>query len=97
MFGPFTPDRVAKAASPFAGATQKPTRHVRIRITRTPDPAEFAEFDVRKFLPGEVLDVAPHLATLLIVAGNAEPLMGPWDRAEVADRQRAKKGSRQLS
>jgi hypothetical protein len=70
---------------------------VRIRITKTPDPAEFAEFDVRKFLPGEVLDVAPHLATLMIVAGNAEPLMGPGDRAAAADRRRAKKNPHQLS
>jgi hypothetical protein len=64
---------------------------VRIRITKTPDPAEFAEFDIRKCLPGEVLDVAPHLATLLIVAGNAEPLMASSDRAEAADRRREKK------
>ena len=97
MFAPFTPDRVVKSRKSFAGAIQKPTRHVRIRITRTPDPAEFAEFDVRKCLPGEVLDIAPHLATLLIVAGNAEPLMGPWDRPEAADRRRVKKGSQQLS
>jgi hypothetical protein len=70
---------------------------VRIRITKTPDPAEFADFDVRKFLPGEVFDVAPHFATLLIVAGSAEPLIGPWDRAEASDRRRARKDPHQLS
>jgi hypothetical protein len=93
MFAPLAPDRVVKTASHPQAATQKPTRHVRIRITKTPDPAEFAEFDVRKFLPGEILDVAPHLATLMIVAGNAEPLMGPWERAEAVDRRRPKKFS----
>jgi hypothetical protein len=70
---------------------------VRIRITKAPDPVEFAEFDVRKFLPGEVLDLTPHLATLLIVAGNAEPLINLSDRAEAADRRRAKASSGQLS
>ena len=58
---------------------------MRIRITKTPDPAEFAEFDLRKFRPGEVLDVTPRLATLLIVAGNAEPVVNLSERADAAD------------
>jgi hypothetical protein len=59
---------------------------VRIRITKTPDPAEFAEFDVRRYRLGEVFDVAPHLATLLIVSGNAEPAWDLGERADAADR-----------
>ena len=70
---------------------------MRIRITNAPDPVEFAEFDVRKFLPGEDLDLAPHLATLLIVSGYAEPLINLSDRAEAADLRRATRGSGQLS
>ena len=69
---------------------------MRIRITKAPDPVEFAEFDIRKFRPGEVFDMAPHLATLLIVAGNAEPVLNLSDRAEAADRGRLKK-NRQFS
>jgi hypothetical protein len=59
---------------------------VRIRITKTPDPAEFAEFDLRSYRVGEVFEVPPRLATLLIIAGNAE-LAAP-DRAEAAEFQR---------
>jgi hypothetical protein len=69
---------------------------VRIRITKSPDPVEFAEFDIRKCLPGEVLDIAPHLATLLIVAGNAEPLIASSGRADSAGLSRVKKDPRQL-
>jgi hypothetical protein len=97
MFAPHNPNRVGKTANHPPGTTQKPTRYVRIRITKTPDPAEFADFDVRKLLPGEVLDVAPHLATLLIVAGNAEPLIAPWDHAEAADRRSGKKDPPEFS
>ena len=57
---------------------------MRVRITRLPDPAEFEEFDVRRLRVGEVFDLAPRLATVLIVAGDAEPLLG-LDRAEAAD------------
>jgi hypothetical protein len=56
---------------------------VRIRITKTPDRDEFAEFDLRAFRIGEVFDVPPRLATLLIIAGNAEPAAP--ERAEAAD------------
>lgn len=58
---------------------------MRIRITKSPDAEEFAEFDVRVFSAGEVFDVAPRLATLLILAGNAEPVISPSERAEAAD------------
>jgi hypothetical protein len=68
---------------------------VRIRITKVPDPAEFAEFDVRMFRAGEVFDVAPYLATLLIVSGNAEPLINLSDGTEASDQMR--KDRNQLS
>lgn len=71
--------------------------HVRIRITRLPDPEEFAEFDVRMFRTGEVFEVPPHLATLLILAGNAEPVLSPSERAEAADTpSQRKKGRKQF-
>jgi hypothetical protein len=38
---------------------------------------------------GEVFDLAPRLATVLIVAGNAEPVLG-LDRAEAADASSAR-------
>jgi hypothetical protein len=63
---------------------------VRIRITRLPWPADFEEFDVRWLRVGEVFDVAPRLATLLIVAGNAEPVVSFGDRAEAADSSSAR-------
>lgn len=58
---------------------------VRIKILRTPDPDEFAEFDVRGFRVGEIVDAAPQLATLLMIAGNAELVLGSGTRAEAAD------------
>jgi hypothetical protein len=58
---------------------------VRIRITKAPDPAEFAEFDLRAFRVGDVFEVPPHLATLLIIAGNAEPVPSVNERAVAAD------------
>ena len=74
---------------------------MRIRITRTPDAAEFVEFDVRRFHVGEVCDVTPQLATLLIVAGNAEPVLTPSVEWEAADRsqpiRRSKKDPQQFS
>jgi hypothetical protein len=71
---------------------------VRIRITKTPDASEFAEFDVRAFRAGETFDVAPHLGTLLILAGNAEPVPSAGDRGTAPDRPpRSTKGRKQLS
>lgn len=58
---------------------------MRVRITRLPDPADFEEFDVRRLRVGEVFDLAPRLASVLIVAGTAEPVMGAAIRAEAAD------------
>jgi hypothetical protein len=58
---------------------------VRIRITKPPDPEEFAEFDVHLFRAGEVFDLSPQFATLLILAGNAEPVTSSAERSEAAD------------
>lgn len=58
---------------------------MRIRIKKQPSPSEFAEFDVRSFRVGDTFDVPPRLATLLIIAGNAEPVIGTGARAEAAD------------
>lgn len=63
---------------------------VRIKILRTPDPREFAEFDVRGFRLGEIVDAAPQLATLLMIAGNAELVVGSGTRAEAADTSSAR-------
>jgi hypothetical protein len=56
-----------------------------VRITRALNPVDFEEFDVRRLRVGEVFDLAPRLASLLIVAGNAEPVFGSAIRAEAAD------------
>jgi hypothetical protein len=71
-------------------AVRKCNTPVRIRITRTPNPADLADYDVRRLRPGEILDVTPRLATLLIVAGNAEPVLTTTPRA-AADRRDPKK------
>jgi hypothetical protein len=67
---------------------------VRIRITKPPDRDEFAEFELKAFRVGEVFDVPPRLATLLILAGNAEPVPS-IERAEAADANKRTKATRQ--
>ena len=49
---------------------------MRIRINARPPEGEFAGFSVARFRVGEVYDVGPQLATLLIVSGYAEPVGG---------------------
>jgi len=56
----------------------------RVRITALPKPAEFDEYDVRRFRVGETYEVPSRLASLLILGGYAETT-GPA-RAEAADR-----------
>lgn len=63
---------------------------MRIRIKRTPDSTEIAEFDGRTFAVGETIDVAARLATLLIVGGYAEPVRERWEAAD-GDTTRRKK------
>jgi len=63
---------------------------VRVRIKKTPDSVELAEFDRRTFVVGETVEVSARLATLLIVGGYAEPVMDRWESAD-ADTTRRKK------
>ena len=58
---------------------------VKIRLMRPPRGPEFDEFDLKALRVGAVMDVSTRLATLLIISGDAEPLGGPWDRAEADD------------
>jgi hypothetical protein len=51
---------------------------------RAPSGPELDEFDVSTLRVGTVVDVSARLATLLIISGDAEPVVGPWDRAEAA-------------
>jgi hypothetical protein len=50
---------------------------VRIRIIRTPQASEFIPFDVSRFQVGNVYEVGPRLAELLIVCGCAKPETAP--------------------
>jgi hypothetical protein len=63
---------------------------VRIRIKKTPDSIEIAEFGRRTFVVGETIEVPARLATLLIVGGYAEPVIERWEAAD-ADNARRKK------
>jgi hypothetical protein len=67
---------------------ETPGVSMRIRITSLPKAGDLEEFDLRRFRVGDVYDVPPQLASLLIVAGYAE--MAAWrpGRAEAADRFR---------
>lgn len=62
----------------------------RVRITAPPKPAEFDEYDVRRFRVGETYEVPARLASLLILGGYAES-SGPFARAQAADRGMDKK------
>ena len=64
---------------------------MRIRITKTPDSLEIAEFDRRAFVVGETIEVQARLATLLIVGGYAEPVMERWEAADEDQAPRRKK------
>ena len=54
---------------------------MRIRIKQKPPDGEFSGFTVSHLKVGEVYEVGPKLATLLIVSGYAEPEMRVRDRA----------------
>jgi hypothetical protein len=60
----------------------------RVRIIAPPRAKEFDEYDVRRFEVGEVYEVPARLASLLVLAGYAEPTTGSA-RAEAADRRRS--------
>jgi hypothetical protein len=46
---------------------------VRIRIVKSPLGSEFIPFDVSRLRPGEVYEIGPRLAELLIVCGYGKP------------------------
>lgn len=59
----------------------------RIRITAPPKPREFDEYSVGHFEVGRIYEVSARLATLLILAGYAEPVNAAGDElAEAADK-----------
>ena len=65
---------------------ETPGVSMRIRISDLPRAGELDEFDLRRFRVGEVYDVPPQLASLLIVAGYAEGVVRRAERAQAADR-----------
>ena len=82
--------RPTYASSPTrgVGVTEKrtPALALRIRITATPDPELFAEYDVERLRLGDVYEVPVRLATLLIISGYAESAAGRvLPAAEAAD------------
>jgi len=68
---------------------------VRIRIKTRPDADEFQEFGIEHFRIGESYDVSTRLATLLIIAGHADPIVSIDSRAEAADTSRRSKKPKQ--
>jgi hypothetical protein len=58
---------------------------MKVRVLRAPSSHELDEFDVSSLRVGEVVEVSARLATALIISGDAEPVVGPWDRAEAHD------------
>ena len=65
---------------------ESPGVWMRIRINGLPKAGDLEEFDLRRFRVGEIYDVPPQLASLLIVAGYAEAVARRAERAEAADR-----------
>jgi len=62
---------------------------VRIRLTGFPRPGELDEFDLRRFRVGEIYDLPPHLASILLISRYAE-LAPPLRRDVAADEGRPK-------
>ena len=58
---------------------------MQIRIKTLPNAKEFEEYDLSRFRAGEVYEVSPRLASLLIVAGYAESVPQRGQKAEAAD------------
>ena len=61
------------------------TRHVRIRLVALPRRGELDEFDFRQYRVGEVYDLPPNFASVLLISGCAEPVASPQERATAAD------------
>ena len=58
---------------------------MQIRIKTLPNAKEFEEYDLTRFRVGEVYEVSPRLASLLVVAGHAETVPMRGQKAEAAD------------
>ena len=58
---------------------------MRIRLTAFPKPGELDEFDFRRFRVGEIYDLPPHLASVLLISRYAE--LAPPLRRQTAVRQ----------
>jgi hypothetical protein len=65
---------------------------VRIRLTGLPKRGELDEFDLHLFRVGEVYDLPPNLASILLIGRYAE-LATPLRRDTAADQSRPKSKS----
>jgi hypothetical protein len=65
---------------------------VRVRLIARPKPGELDEFDLRRFHVGDVYDLPPQLASILLIGGYAE-LAAPvrYDTAADASRRKDRK------
>jgi hypothetical protein len=61
---------------------------VRIRLIAFPKTGELDEFDLRRFRVGEIYDVPPQLASILLISRYAE-LAPPLARDTAADTGRS--------
>jgi hypothetical protein len=62
---------------------------MRVRLIAHPRPGELDEFDLRRYHVGEVYDLPPQLASILLIGRHAE-LAPPLRRDAAADRGRSK-------
>ena len=62
---------------------------MRIRLTAFPRSGELDEFDFRRFRVGEIYDLPPHFASVLLISRYAE-LAPPLARESAADRSQSK-------
>jgi hypothetical protein len=62
---------------------------MRIRLTALPRAGELDEFDFRRFRVGEIYDLPPHFASVLLISRYAE-LAPALARETAADRNQSK-------
>ena len=63
---------------------------MRVRLIAFPKPRELDEFDFRQFRIGQVYDLPPHFASLLLIIGCAEAVPPPSPPHTAADAGRPK-------
>src|SRR5437867_2203128 len=51
---------------------QESRQEVHVRLIALPRPGELEEFDLRRFRVGQVYDLPPHFASVLLISGYAE-------------------------